>query len=174
MARSSNEKRALRRQECREALSEHIYNRLRLRIDPDEVRLQPAPQDVGLYEEIYLELGVSLEAVRPAILKGDWEAPDTDKSAEPQPSPLPHDDSFTATIQRLDRENHQLYNKLDHLHVSMKTCQHRSQILQTRNRHLQEEIRRQRDHIYKLEKDITGMKSSICEAVVVLERTSKK
>ncbi|KAH8430081.1 uncharacterized protein LDX57_007751 [Aspergillus melleus] len=136
------------------------HNRLGLRIDPNEVRLQPAPQDgyvwsvtdskahlletplsngtVGLYEEICRELGHSLEAVRPAVLQADHD--DLEKTSngdgrldpwhmshsvsrlmemigqtENEPVPTPEDDSFTASIQRLEQENQQLDDENERL-----------------------------------------------------------
>ncbi|KAI1829144.1 hypothetical protein CBS147337_10036 [Penicillium roqueforti] len=91
MAKSSNEKRALLKQQCREALAAHIHDRLGLVIAPAQVRLQPPPEDgyawsvtepmafllqsnlssgtVGLLQTICKELGRSLEAVSPQVLQ---------------------------------------------------------------------------------------------------------
>ncbi|KAG2026553.1 hypothetical protein GB937_001334 [Aspergillus fischeri] len=132
MARSSNEKRARRRQECREALANHIYNRLGLRIAPSKVRLQPSPDDgyawsvtdksahllrdslssgsVGQYEAICEGLGVSIEAVHPEVVMDDRTTHHGDDD-----EPSSNEESFTAIIQRLRVENEALTSEIDRL-----------------------------------------------------------
>lgn len=173
---SSNEKRAIKRQECREALAAHICiarrkpwcdrkglmltidERLGLLVAPSQVRLQPSTQDgyawsvtklkesilqrslsngtVGLYQAIQEELGRSLEAVSPKILRQGGEEhgtqpdtvsglsnlslPPTLLTAALQHRPSDEDttnDSFTAIIRRLERENHDLRAQLDRARV---------------------------------------------------------
>ncbi|KAJ5346190.1 hypothetical protein N7452_004194 [Penicillium brevicompactum] len=91
MILSSNEKRALLRQQCREALAAHIHDRLGLTVAPGRVRLQPSAADgyawsvsksqeyllktnlsngtVGMYQAIRDALGCSIEAVSPQTLR---------------------------------------------------------------------------------------------------------
>ncbi|KAI9041324.1 uncharacterized protein KD926_006900 [Aspergillus affinis] len=221
MAQSSNKKRALRRQGCREVLSKHICttpgaprscrtlidldNRLGLRINPNEVHLQPAPQDgyawsvtdskahllktplsngtVGLYEEICREFGNSLEAVRPAVLQRDHIGLEIDDSnsgpmdmigqTENEPAPTPEDDSFTATIQRLEQENQQLDNENERLRDRMQACLHRSRAFEMKSWHLQREIKRQKEYTGELEEERARTRDSIREAAKVLERAGK-
>ncbi|CAG8095004.1 unnamed protein product [Penicillium salamii] len=90
MSKSSNEKRFKLRKQCREALAAHIYDRLRLVVPPEKVRLQPRPEDgyawsvagtnadllksnlssgsTRIYQLICSKLGRSLEAVNPQSL----------------------------------------------------------------------------------------------------------
>ncbi|KAH8430117.1 uncharacterized protein LDX57_007795 [Aspergillus melleus] len=195
MAQSSNKKRALRRQWCREALSRHIHNRLGLRIDPNEVRLQPAPQDgyvwsvtdskahlletplsngtVGLYEEICRALGHSLEAVRPAVLQADHDDLELNENTENEPTPTPEDDSFTATIQRLEQENQHFDDENERLRDRMQACLHRLRAFGIKTRHLQREIKHQKEYIGELEEEIASTRDSIREAAKVLERGAK-
>ncbi|KAB8212727.1 hypothetical protein BDV33DRAFT_210953 [Aspergillus novoparasiticus] len=91
MGQTSNKKRASKRQECREALANHIYQKLNVSIPPEQVRLKPSPEHryawsvckskehllevslsngtVGRYESIMEELGRSIEAVAPESLQ---------------------------------------------------------------------------------------------------------
>ncbi|KAJ5039134.1 hypothetical protein NUH16_008915 [Penicillium rubens] len=106
MAKSSNEKRALLKQQCREALAAHIHDRLGLVIAPAQVRLQPPPEDgyawsvtepmafllqsnlssgtVGLLQTICKELGRSLEAVSPQVLQGSQSGRKTEGRVAPK------------------------------------------------------------------------------------------
>lgn len=112
MVKSSNEKRTLLKQQCREALSIHIYDRLGLVVAPAQVRLQPPPGygyawsvtesmafllksnlssgTVGLFQTIYKELGRSLEAVSPQVLQNAQSSPTT----EARPAAEMRDGSF--------------------------------------------------------------------------------
>ncbi|KAH8430174.1 uncharacterized protein LDX57_007844 [Aspergillus melleus] len=169
--------------------------RLGLRINPNEVRLQPAPQDgyiwsvtdskahlletplsngtVGLYEEICRELGRSLEAVRPAVLQGDHNDLELNENTENEPTPTPEDDSFTATIQRLEQDNQQLDDENERLRDRMQACLHRSRAFEIKTWHLQREIKRQKEYIGELEEEIARMRDSIREAAKVLQRATK-
>ncbi|KAJ6099538.1 hypothetical protein N7467_001073 [Penicillium canescens] len=67
MAMSSNEKRALERTKCREALAAHIRLRLNLVVAPNQSSLSGG--NVRLYRSMCDELGRSLEAVTPETLQ---------------------------------------------------------------------------------------------------------
>ncbi|KAB8078094.1 hypothetical protein BDV29DRAFT_153018 [Aspergillus leporis] len=121
MGQRSNGKHASKRQECREALANHIYERLNLHICPDQVRLKPSMEDgyawsvseskeylldtslsrgsVGRYDIIMEELGRSIEAVTPASLQK------TEALHTVPAKPRPETDSLTATIMRLKDAN---------------------------------------------------------------------
>ncbi|KAJ5453901.1 uncharacterized protein N7458_004857 [Penicillium daleae] len=133
MTLSSNEKRAQRRQDCREALAAHIYERLGLKVPAHQVRLQPCPEDgyawsvaegyeyllatnlgtgsVGKYNSIINNLGRSMEAVDPETQPGCT----IQNSNLGRNSPVlrVENGSFTATIRRLDSKNEELADELD-------------------------------------------------------------
>ncbi|OQD77342.1 hypothetical protein PENANT_c113G04627 [Penicillium antarcticum] len=142
MTLTSNEKRALSRQQCREALAAHIHERLGLTVAPSRVRLQPSAADgyawsvsgsqkhllktklsngtVGFYQAIRDALGCSIEAVSPQTLQEFEAGSDKDISAK-RPSPpklskppetLSGGGSFTVTIQRLESANKELAAEL--------------------------------------------------------------
>ncbi|KAJ5642623.1 hypothetical protein N7490_006623 [Penicillium lividum] len=118
MVKSSNEKRALLKQQCREALSIHIHDRLGLVVAPAQVRLQPPPGDAFLVEikpEQRDELGRSLEAVSPQVLQGAQSSPTTEAraAAEQTNSDGGSDGSFTAKLHDLECANYNLSLELD-------------------------------------------------------------
>ena len=92
---------------------------------------------------------------------------------ENEPTPTPEDDSFTATIQRLEQENQQLDDENERLRDRMQACLHRSRAFEIKTGHLQREIKRQKDYIGGLEEEITSTRDSMREAVMVLERTTR-
>ncbi|OQD76742.1 hypothetical protein PENANT_c121G08801 [Penicillium antarcticum] len=130
MTLTSNEKRALSRQQCREVLAAHIHERLGLTVAPNRVRLQPSAADgyawsvsdsqkrllktnlsngmVGLYQAIRDALGCSIEAVSPQTLQEFDAGFDREMSAK-TPS---GGGSFTVTIQRLESANKELAAEL--------------------------------------------------------------
>ncbi|KAL4774994.1 hypothetical protein BDW60DRAFT_204917 [Aspergillus nidulans var. acristatus] len=68
MARSSNEKRGRRRQERREAPANHIYDRVKLRIAPSDIRLQPSQVKAIVHPGSELYVG-SVPSALPAVDK---------------------------------------------------------------------------------------------------------
>ncbi|KAJ6040729.1 uncharacterized protein N7446_003955 [Penicillium canescens] len=142
MTLTSNEKRALSRQQCREALAAHIHERLGLTVAPSRVRLQPSIADgyawsvsdsqkhllrtnlsnrtVSFYQDIRDALRCSIEAVSPQTLR-DFDAGSEISAEIKRPSPPklskpPETDSrggsFTVTIQRLEIANKELAAEL--------------------------------------------------------------
>ncbi|KAF4767694.1 hypothetical protein HAV15_009602 [Penicillium sp. str.  len=125
MGLTSNQRRAQARQRCREALAAHIYERLRLSIPPQCVRLQPSVEDsyawsvlpgkeylldtnlgngtVGRYQDIVQQLGSSLEAATPQRQQPKGTDHDTISREEPKP-PEPDSASFTEMIRLLEHE----------------------------------------------------------------------
>ncbi|KAH1914114.1 hypothetical protein KXW44_005069 [Aspergillus fumigatus] len=183
MARSSNEKRAQRRQQCREALANHIYDRLGLRIQPQAVRLQPAPEDgytwsvtdskahlmktslssgtVGLYDAICKEIGRSIEAVRPS--READEVLDSDLSPD-----FGEGDSFTAIIERLKRENGQLREEIGQLRDQIEKISRASQGWEMKNMQLERDIIRERSLIHELTEELSNVRSGVGKAVRLL------
>ncbi|KAL5364303.1 hypothetical protein BJX96DRAFT_178834 [Aspergillus floccosus] len=120
---SSNEKRAFWRKKCRQALADHIKERVGVVIPPDKVRLQPSREDpynwvvtdsvkdlfqsnlssssVGVFQQICtaLDCGDMIEAIpRERVHPGKSNNTDEHCSAS----------SFTATIRKLGREKEEL------------------------------------------------------------------
>ncbi|KAH1310236.1 hypothetical protein KXW65_006032, partial [Aspergillus fumigatus] len=178
-----NEKRAQRRQQCREALANHIYDRLGLRIQPQAVRLQPAPEDgytwsvtdskahlmktslssgtVGLYDAICKEIGRSIEAVRPS--READEVLDSDLSPD-----FGEGDSFTAIIERLKRENGQLREEIGQLRDQIEKISRASQGWEMKNMQLERDIIRERSLIHELTEELSNVRSGVGKAVRLL------
>ncbi|KAJ1713272.1 hypothetical protein NYO67_4569 [Aspergillus flavus] len=187
MARSSNEKRARRRQECREALANHIYDSLGLRIAPSDVRLQPSQDDgyawsvtdrsahllrgslsngtVGQYDAICAELGVSIEAVRPEVLMDDGPA---NFGEEDEPS---HgDESFTAVIQRLRLENATLESEISRLQRHAETVSHTCTRWEAKYRKREQEVVQQERAMASLQEGLRFARDDISQAIRILLR----
>ncbi|KAJ5369962.1 uncharacterized protein N7496_006054 [Penicillium cataractarum] len=182
MTFTSNERRAQRRQQCREALANHIYQRLGLVVPPGRVRLQPSAEDgyawssskakeyllktnlgrgtVGLYQDIMDELGQSLEAVTPKTLHANKVGEDAPSTRE---SPEIDSESFTATIQRLEQQNKELIGKIGELQRS-------EQERRAKLRHLEEELERHKSYLEKSEAELLRARGGITEALVVLQK----
>ncbi|KAF7589638.1 hypothetical protein BBP40_004011 [Aspergillus hancockii] len=133
MGQRSNDKRASKRQEYQEALANHIYERLRLSISPDQVRWKPSTDDgyawsvcgskkyllntslsngtVGRYDTIIKELGRSIEVVMLATLQKKQGA--QAKSSKPLQTAQAQNGSFTAMIMRLKDANETLQRQLE-------------------------------------------------------------
>ncbi|CEL11902.1 hypothetical protein ASPCAL14996 [Aspergillus calidoustus] len=187
MALSSNEKRAQRRQQCREALADHIHKRLGLHIAPSEVRLQPSQDDgyawsvtdrsahllqgslsngsVGRYDAICAELGVSIEAVRPEVL-GDNGPTYLGEDDEPSLG----DESFTAVIQRLSLENEKLKSEIGRIQRHAETMSHTCSRWEAKYRKLEEEGARQERSIASLQEGLRFARDDISQAIRLLQR----
>ncbi|KAJ5297294.1 uncharacterized protein N7443_008187 [Penicillium atrosanguineum] len=118
----------------RKGLMPMIDERLGLLVAPNAVRLQPSAQDgyawsvtkskesliqtslsngsVGLYRAIREELGRSLEAVSPRILRQDGEEHSTQPDTRRLSDDETENESFTAIIRRLEHENQDLRTQL--------------------------------------------------------------
>ncbi|KAJ5117892.1 hypothetical protein N7526_010915 [Penicillium atrosanguineum] len=118
----------------RKGLMPMIDERLGLLVAPNAVRLQPSAQDgyawsvtkskesliqtslsngsVGLYRAIREELGRSLEAVSPRILRQDGEEHSTQPDTRRLSDNETENESFTAIIRRLEHENQELRTQL--------------------------------------------------------------
>ncbi|KAJ5884637.1 hypothetical protein N7495_009147 [Penicillium taxi] len=134
MTLTSREKRAKRRQECREALAIHIrdYHRQQLGITvaPDRVRLQPCAEDgyawavvknnehllktslsngsIGVYDSILRGLGHLIKAVIPGTLEYTRKIPNShEEISNVENSP------YAAAINKLERENQTLTEELN-------------------------------------------------------------
>ncbi|CAI7612142.1 unnamed protein product [Penicillium manginii] len=187
---NSNTKRAQRRQECREALADHIYNQLGLTVPPNRVRLQPSVQDgyawsvseekrhlleitlgrgtVGLYQNIIDEIGNSIEAVDPRILqKGSTSDGHDAKRQKTKSDNI--SGGFTEIIQRLELENKTLVERLHNYRIEAETFLNKEQDLQTRLSSIQTEAEAYRQTIKKLEMELEDVTNNVVEAVKILK-----
>ncbi|KAI2791725.1 hypothetical protein POX_c04601 [Penicillium oxalicum] len=189
MATSSNKKRALLNQQCREALSAHIENRLGIVIKPDKVRLQPPAEDgyawsvteesawllqsclssgkVGLYRAICNALGKSLEAVRPGDLPSSQ--PRQNSRAELLQSSEDDDGSFTARIRELESTNDDLAAELERVNNRLEESLSKGRDLQTENQRLRNELRDSVNRVGDLGRELHHIKAGITEAMKVLQ-----
>ncbi|CAI7617270.1 unnamed protein product [Penicillium pancosmium] len=187
---NSNTKRAQRRQECREALADHIYNQLGLTVPPNRVRLQPSVEDgyawsaseekrhllettlgrgtVGLYQNIIDEIGKSIEAVDPRILQKGSTSDGHDVKRQKTKS----DNSsggFTEIIQRLELENKTLVEHVHNYRIEAEEFLNKEKELQTRLSSIQTEAEAYRQTIKKLEMELDDVTNNIVEAVKILK-----
>ncbi|KAJ5917580.1 hypothetical protein N7466_011134 [Penicillium verhagenii] len=190
MGLTSNERRAQRRKECREALVAHIYERLGLMVPPGRVRLQPSIQDgyawsasaskqhlltrnlasgtVGFYQDIMDGLGQSIEAVAPEIIRTVGQNHHTDSATEFKISNT-ESESFTVTIRRLEDENRRLTVELEHSQLCSEELVKRNQEGQVRLDAFEEEVKDCRSSISQLKEDLHQARGSILEAVKILQ-----
>ncbi|OQD94813.1 hypothetical protein PENVUL_c128G02182, partial [Penicillium vulpinum] len=193
MVLTSNEKRAFFRQQCREALAAHIYDRLGLVVAPADVRLQPSVGDkyawsvteskksllqsnlgrgsVGLYKSICEELGRSLEAVTPQTLQVTQLERDhlPREEAGPARSDQEESGSFTAKIHELKCANHVLKDELDRTTIHLQGSLGENRILQANIRRLQDELDSSSSRATYLEDELVRIGSGITEAMQVLQ-----
>ncbi|KAJ6033789.1 uncharacterized protein N7446_007918 [Penicillium canescens] len=192
MALKSNETRAAMRQQCREALSAHIHNRLGLDIAPSQVRLQPPVEDgyawsvteskksllqsslsngsVGLFRAISEELGRSLEAVTPQTLQdSDLERDDDPGEEEDLRVHEEEDGSFTAKIRQLEGTNRELGVELDRTRVRLDDARSKRDRYQTKTRRLQSELEASSLRTSRLETELTRVRAGITEAMKALQ-----
>ncbi|KAJ5155671.1 hypothetical protein N7492_008491 [Penicillium capsulatum] len=188
MGLTSNERRAQRRQECREALAAHIRERTGLLVPPNRVRLQPSVEDgyawsvstskehllktslsngtVGVYQAILQELGRSIEAVKPQTLQATGTG-QNEKLSDQSPDTVA--DSFTATIQRLEREKFELANDLERAQARNEELLEQDREWQTKMRTLQEQLRESQSLVEQLEKELNHAKGGIVAAITTLQ-----
>ncbi|KAJ6171558.1 hypothetical protein N7470_000625 [Penicillium chermesinum] len=190
MSSNSNTRRAEKRQACREALANHIYRQLGLAIPPDRVRLQPSADDgyawsvsnaqkhlletplgrgtVGLYQEIIAELGKSIEAVRPQTPQGTPRSSEA-SSACLNRTLLPHPESFTEVIQRLEVENERLVGQVEQYREQSESLLRKEQDWHAKIATLQAEVVSYQQVIQTLEEDVSNSRTSILDAIEVLK-----
>ncbi|CAG7935238.1 unnamed protein product [Penicillium salamii] len=159
MSKSSNERRFKLRKQCREALAAHIYDRLRLVVAPERVRLQPRPEDgyawsvartnanllksslssgsTRLYQVICRELGHSLEAVNPQSL--DTSQFDTGDLPEDFSEGIV-DGSFAAEIRELKATNSRTEEELGRTRSRLDDCLRQNHTLRTEANELRHDI----------------------------------
>ncbi|KAL2801504.1 hypothetical protein BJX63DRAFT_438789 [Aspergillus granulosus] len=160
-------------------------DRLGIKLDPQAVRLQPTPEDgyawsvtdskrhlmktclsngtVGLYDEICKEIGQSIEAVRPTRPTGPALGSGPLFGSD-------EDDSFTATIQRLRLDNHKLREENLCLQDRIEKIYDSSQMWEKQTRHLQTESEREKSLIQELERELSGVRRDVQEAIRLLGR----
>ncbi|KAJ5666548.1 uncharacterized protein N7477_008996 [Penicillium maclennaniae] len=191
MAMSSNEKRALERTKCREALAAHIQLRLGLVVAPNQVRLQPRAEDkyawsvtepnkhllqsslsggnVRLYRSICEELGRSLEAVTPLTLQSSPSDPES--SAEEPPHQVEKGTvSFTAQIRELEAANRELGIDLDRARSRLEESLGESSHLKSENSRLQAQLQASESRARDFEVELDRVRLGVTEAVQVLSR----
>ncbi|KAJ5749497.1 hypothetical protein N7533_006525 [Penicillium manginii] len=195
MTLTSNEKRAQRRQECRDALVAHIYERRELKVPPNLVRLQPCPKDgyvwsaaegfehllatnlssgsVGVYDNIIASLGRSLEAVDPRSLMPDCTDSDSDQATKalPSPNPVPQteDGSFTATIRRLECENKKLADELDRGKSHSDALLEKVEEWETWAQVMEEQLTESQSLVNQLDEELRHVQDGMAEAVRLLQ-----
>ncbi|CAG8231427.1 unnamed protein product [Penicillium salamii] len=193
MVLSSNEKRAFFRQQCREALAAHIYNRLGLVVAPGHVRLQPSAGDgyawsvteskksllqsnlgsgsVGLYRSICEELGRSLEAVTPQTLQVAQS--EREHLAKEEAWPARGDEiesgSFTAKIRELECANRELSGELDRTRMHLENSLSKKNEMQAEILRLQDELDGVSSRASHLEDELVRVTRGIREAMQVLQ-----
>ncbi|KAJ6105192.1 hypothetical protein N7523_010279 [Penicillium sp. IBT 18751x] len=211
MTLTSNERRAQRRKECREALAAHIRKasltgsafpnslelmsplgeRVGLVVPPNRVRLQPSVEDgyawsvskskehllrtnlsngtVGIYQAIQQELGRSIEAVDPQTLRPTGPSQKDEGSEEPIKSFETGTGSFTATIQRLERENHELLQQLERAQTRAEELLAQDGEWQAKTCALQEQLRNSQLLAEELEKELDKARGGIVGAIKMLQ-----
>ncbi|KAI1828861.1 hypothetical protein DTO027I6_10208 [Penicillium roqueforti] len=146
MPKRSNEKRLKLNQQCREALAANIYNRLRIVVAPEKVRLQPLPEDgyawsvtgpnagllksrlssgnIHLYQSICNEIGHSFEAVSPRTLQISQSNANCipKESLEAEGIGEGMDGSFTAEISKLRAANSSIKIELERTRARLNDC----------------------------------------------------
>ncbi|KAJ5142476.1 uncharacterized protein N7515_001263 [Penicillium bovifimosum] len=190
MTLTSNEKRAQRRQECREALVAHIHERLGLKVPPNRVRLQPRSEDgyawsvaegyeyllatslsngsVGRYGSIIDNLGRSIEAIHPKTLVPSC----TNQNSNPSTtSPIPQveNGSFTATIRRLECENEELTDELDQAQSRSNALLMKVEEWKTRAQAMEEQLRESQSLVARLDEELREAQGGMAKAVKLLQ-----
>ncbi|KAJ5837647.1 uncharacterized protein N7525_002835 [Penicillium rubens] len=192
MVLTSNERRAFFRQQCREALVAHIYDRLGLVVAPSDVRLQPSVGDkyawsvteskksllqtnlssgsVGLYRSICEELGRSLEAVTPQTLQ--FARLERDHLPKEESGPARSDEegngSFTAKIRELEYANHEIKNELGRTSIHLQESLGENRTLHAKIRQLQDELDSISSRETQLEDELVRISGGITKAMQVL------
>ncbi|KAJ5642295.1 hypothetical protein N7490_006295 [Penicillium lividum] len=161
--------------------------RLGLLVPPGRVRLQPSPEDgyawsvsnskehllktclgrgtVGLYQDIIDELGHSIEAVTPRTLQIAVVANDTTPSIE---GPEHGFESFTATIQRLERDKREISLELERANARSDDLMSKNRELEATICRLEEELGCSQTSIEQMKGELQLARDAISESMKVL------
>ncbi|KAJ5288266.1 hypothetical protein N7508_011041 [Penicillium antarcticum] len=199
MTLTSNEKRALSRQQCREALAAHIHERLGLTVAPSRVRLQPSAADgyawsvsdsqkhllktnlsngtVGFYQDIRDALVCEMEAVSPQTLRELDTGFDKKMSAKrPCPPKLSKSretasggGSFTVTIQRLENANKELAAELVRAKACSEDLLKEKLEWEVKYREIDGELDASRRLVNHLESELVRVGMGVTEAMKILQ-----
>ncbi|KAJ5055846.1 hypothetical protein NUH16_008881 [Penicillium rubens] len=192
MPKRSNEKRLKLNQQCREALAANIYDRLRIVVAPEKVRLQPRPGDgyawsvtsanagvlksslssgkIHLYRKICNEIGHSIEAVSPHTLGHSQ----TNASCIPreilEAESFGHgmDGSFTAEISKLKAANSSIEMELERTRVRLNDCLDESHTVRAEANELRHDMQILQSDNKKLHDELTQAKAGIAGARRIL------
>ncbi|GLA56207.1 hypothetical protein AnigIFM63604_005667 [Aspergillus niger] len=113
---------------------------------------------VGLYDAICREIGRSIEAVRPVA------AADVARGSE-RPSMSNNDESFTARIERLVRENNQQRAELDRLQDKVTEVSDISEGWKMKCMQLEKDLLREQGIVCSLEEALSDLQRHVHEAV---------
>ncbi|KAJ5244734.1 hypothetical protein N7489_004830 [Penicillium chrysogenum] len=189
MPKRSNEKRFKLNQQCREALAANIYDRLRIVVAPEKVRLQPRPEDgyawsvtsanagllksslssgnIHLYRSICKEVGRPIEAVFPHTLGNSQSNADAiPKEAEGFGEGM--DGSFTAEIFKLKAANSSLEIELECTRVRLNDCLGESHTVRAEANELRHAMQILQSHNNKLHDELTEARAGIAGARRIL------
>ncbi|RDH35878.1 hypothetical protein BDQ94DRAFT_168203 [Aspergillus welwitschiae] len=138
MSNPGNRKRRIERDNCREALSKHIYDMLSDRIAPSDVRLQPSPKDgykwsykeseSHLFEKPLSESSTkTYMELQKALKKGDIKATRThNESPDTEWRKLKASlEDACKRVAELESENQQLYQALHRQSERLRCLQRR-------------------------------------------------
>ncbi|CAI7615153.1 unnamed protein product [Penicillium pancosmium] len=190
MGKTSNEKRGQLKQQCREAMSAHIYDRLGVVVEPIKVRLQPSVEDgyawsvtashayllkthlshggVGFFQTICKELGRSLEAVTPETLQNGLsqaqESPENDSSG----AASKEEGSFTAKIRELEATNRDLRGELDQTSTRLESALDEGRTLRAKNCQLEREVETSISTVKRQEEELARLRGGIGQVMQVL------
>ncbi|CAG8337805.1 unnamed protein product, partial [Penicillium salamii] len=186
--KSSNEKRFKLRKQCREALAAHIYDRLRLVVAPERVRLQPRPEDgyawsvartnagllksslssgsTRLYQLICRELGRSLEAVNPQSL--DTSQSNTGGLPNEYFSEGTVDGSFTAEICELKSTKSRIEEELGRTRSRLDDCRRECYTLRAEANELRHDLQILQSQNENLHDELVQNKVGIAGAIQTL------
>ncbi|OGE47028.1 hypothetical protein PENARI_c074G02000 [Penicillium arizonense] len=189
MSLTSNQRRALARQQCRAALAAHIHERLGLLVPPQHVRLQPSAEDgyawsvlqgkeylldknlgngtVGRYEDIMKQIGSSFEAVTPQRQQSKPAEHMTTLSDEPESSEA-SSTSFTEMIQQLEHDKHVLAVELESTRAYSSQLLRKDGEWQEKTCNLEKELHESRSSVNQLETELGRVKEGMIAAMTVL------
>ncbi|CAG8192724.1 unnamed protein product [Penicillium nalgiovense] len=189
MPKRSNEKRFKLNQRCRDALAANIYDRLRIVVAPEKVRLQPRPEDgyawsvtsanasvlksslssgkIHLYRKICNEIGHSIEAVSPRTLQiSQSNANCIPKEAEGIGEGM--DGSFTAEISKLRAANSSIKIELERTRARLNDCLDESHTVRAEANELRHDMQILQSDNKKLHDELTEARAGIAGARRIL------
>ncbi|CAI7621222.1 unnamed protein product [Penicillium viridicatum] len=192
MPKHSNEKRFKLNQQCREALAANIYDRLRIVVAPEKVRLQPRPEDgyawsvtsanagllksslssgnIHLYQSICNEIGHSFEAVSPQTLRTSQSnanrIPMERLEAESFGDGM--DGSFTAEISKLKAANSSIEIELERTRARLNDCLDEIHTVRAEANELRHDMQILQSHNKKLHDELTEARAGIAGARRIL------